>query len=201
MFVQRSRFFTVRPRVQRRGRQLSVTTSWLVQAFTAFAYRREVNVDEARRAIVIVERTFWLRRRVRLVRFSEVARVTYSFASAPTSWDFTGRAHDSVEAFTVGVELQGSGETVNVARFVGEGAEGSVVTWLLGDDLLDVEGTQEDDSRALVTELCRRIGVGLGPALQPIVDPSGRAWVCGRCGRQVAPKPKCLYCGGETAPR
>ncbi len=201
MFVQRSRFFTVRPRIERLGRQLSISTPWLVQVLTAFAYRREVRVDGATQTIAIDERSFWFRRRLQLMRFRDVARVTYSFASAPTSWDFLGRAHDRVESFNVGIELHGSSEVVHITRFVGEGAVGSVSTWLLGDDLVDIEGTQEDESRVLVTELCERIGVGLGPTLQPVVDEGGRAWVCSRCGRRVAPKPKCLYCGGDAGPR
>jgi hypothetical protein len=200
MFVQRSRFFTVRPRIERSGRLLSIVTPWLLQVLTAFAYRREVRVDGVTQTIAIDERAFWFVRRLRLVRFRDVARVTYSFSSATTSWDFLGRAHDRVESFTLGVELQGSSEVVRIARFVGEGAVGSVSTWLLGDDLVDIEGTQEDESRALVTELCERIGVGLGPTLQPVVDESGRSWNCRRCGRRVAPKPKCLYCGGDAAP-
>ncbi len=200
MLVHRSRFFTVRPRVERRGRQLSIATPWLTRVLTAFSYRRDVHVDSVTQTIVTTEKTFWFRRRTRVIRFREVARVTYSFASMPTSWDFRGHAHDELESFTVGLELQGSGEVVSVARFVGEGAVGSLSTWLLGDDLVDYEGTQEDDSRAFVTELCQRIGVGLGPALKPVVDESGRAWKCSRCGRRVAPKPKCLYCGGDAAP-
>ncbi len=200
MFVLRSRAFSFRPRIERRGGGLSLGTPWLVQLLTLFAYRRDVHVGAATQGIVVVERTFWFRRLVRVIRFRDVRRVTYSFERLRTSWDLFGRAHDQLELFAVGLELHGTGEVVPLARFVGEGARGDISTWLLGDDLVDFAGTQEDESRVLVTELCRRIGVGLGPDEHGALRRTGPEWLCGGCGRRVAPRPKCLYCGGDAKP-
>lgn len=48
---------------------------------------------------------------------------------------------------------------------LGEGAAGGLDTWLTGDDLIDVEGTQADDSRELVRHLTDLLPVDLTPKL------------------------------------
>lgn len=41
----------------------------------------------------------------------------------------------------------------------------------------------------------------LGPEFEAIPDAGGVKWSCSACGRMVAPKPRCLYCGGKAAPQ
>lgn len=177
-----------------------VATRWYVRLLSGFSYLREVRFDTRLEVAFFRERTFWFFRSARTVRFREVDHVAYSFKGLATSWDILGRSHDSVESFSISLALKESGEVLFVTRFIGEGFAGDFGTWLMGDALVDLAGTQEEDSRVFVTNLCKVLGVNLGPKVEAAPDADGLKWSCSGCGRMVAPKPKCLYCGGKAAP-
>lgn len=201
MFVIRSSLFTLQPRVRRAQNVLDVATSPLIRVLSAGGFNRAVTIDSRTRSIHIFETELWFRKTHRRVKFQEVEHVTYSYASAWTSWDLLGRVHDLVEAFSIGLKLKDSDEVVQLARYFGQGAAGDFSTWLMGDDLFDAAGTQEEDSRVFAKELCDVLEVSLGPApTAPVADSSGRTWHCSACGRAVPPRPACLYCGGRAQP-
>ena len=200
VFVVRSPLFTLKPRVDRSGKLLEITTPVFGRAASAFSYHRSVSVDGRRRTVRLVETNAWFFTTIKQLKFEEIDHIAYSFSSLWTSWDWLGRVHDLVEAFTVSLMLKNS-EELRVARYLGHGAVGDFSTWMMGDDLFDTAGTQEDDSRLLVEHLVEVLQVPLGPpGLAPRADHQVRMWKCIRCGRSVAPKPTCLYCGGSAAP-
>lgn len=199
VIIVRSAIFTLTPRVARVGAVLTVTTSLPARILMGFSSARTVTIDAKKRLIHILGIRAWFFKSYRRLNFDEVEHVVYKYSSTWTSWSWHGEVHDLIEMFTVGVKLKASEEVVSIGRFVGEGAVGDFSTWMRGDSLVDVAGTQDDDSRSLVTELCELLAVPLGPAArEPVKDPQGRAWRCESCGRLVAPRPKCLYCGGKA---
>ena len=200
MLVLRLRAFSLQPSVWRRGKQLSATTSWLLRVLTLGAYARTIHVDGEARYIYLHERRFWLFVRSRVVPFKAIARVRYDFGELPILIDRTGRAHDTVEAFRVSLELKESEEQVPLTTFYGSGAAGDLFTLACDDTLLDLEGTQADDSRTFVAQLCELTGVTLAKPPVRLRDEEGKSWSCARCGRSVPPRPRCLYCGGPASP-
>jgi hypothetical protein len=71
---------------------------------------------------------------------------------------------------------------------------------MLGDSMIDLQGTQETDSLHYVNQLCELIGVGLSKPFAPVKDLEGRSWKCASCQRTVPPRRKCFYCGGSAGP-
>jgi hypothetical protein len=199
MIVLPSRFLVLRPRIVVAGEDLTVKTPLWVEILTGFSYQREVHVCSRTQTVAFTEKRLWFSKKVRIVRFRDVVQVEYSHSEAPTSWNILGRAHDSIEWFHVGLRLRDSIRPLHVARFFGEGAAGDLGTWLMGDDMVDLKGTQEVESRVFVKMLCEIIGVGLARPFALTLDAEGRTWTCSQCGRRVPPKPRCLYCGGSAA--
>lgn len=179
---------------------LEISTPTVGRVASAFSYRRSVTIDRRRLTVRVLETRGWFFTTLRQLRFDDIDHISYAFSSFWTSWDWLGRPHDVLESFTVSLRLKTS-EELRVARFFGEGAAGDLSTWLMGDDLIDFAGTQEDESRQFVTTLREMLPVPFGPrTLPPKAGPDGRTWRCDACGRIVAPKPTCLYCGGTTGP-
>ncbi|HEX6240745.1 MAG TPA: hypothetical protein VFZ61_07625, partial [Polyangiales bacterium] len=146
------------------------------------------------------ERRFWLFVRSRVVPFKAIARVRYEFGELPVALDRTGRAHDTLEAFRVSLELKESEERVPLTTFYGSGAAGDLFTLAYDDSWIDLEGTQADDSRSFVAQLCQLTGVSLARPLLHVCDAEGKRWRCADCMRPVPPRPQCLYCGGAARP-
>jgi len=166
LFVLRLRIASYRPRIRRERAELWVTTALWLQVLLLGSYRREVHVDGASRFVFVDERRFWLWKRRAVVPFRQVAHIAYGFSELPTAGDIHGGIHDSLERFDVHLARTDAEPAILVARFRGAGAMGDPGTWLLGDDLIDIEGTQERDSRDLVEHLVDILGVGVEPSRQ-----------------------------------
>jgi len=200
MIVFRLRALTLQPRVQLRGRRLTATTSGLLTWLALGAYALRVHVDGDAQYVHVHKRSFWFFTHSRVVPFKQILRIRYGYDGLPTSWDSFGNIHDEVERFRVSLELHSS-EQVHLGSFVGEGAAGSFTTLLTGDSLVDLAGTQDLDSRRFVEQLCAITGATLSGPPKRVTDADGRQWFCDACGRAVAPRPKCLYCGGQARAR
>jgi hypothetical protein len=201
VFVLRSSHFSLKPRVRRAGQLLEVSTPTLLRVLTAFAFQRNVSIDLRKQTVYVFTTAAWFFSTHRRLKFEEIEHVAYSFGSVWTSWDWLRRVHDLIETFTIGLKLKDSAEVVHITSYIGQGAAGDISTWMMGDNLIDLAGTQEDDSRHFVKELCETLQTSLSPpAPPPKADSQGRTWTCAACGRAVAPRPTCLYCGGNTGP-
>lgn len=200
LVLLRFRALTLQPRVVRRGGQLAASTSWLLRCLTLGGYARSAHVDGDARYVYLHQRRFWVFVRTRIIRFQEIAHVCFAFSELPVAFDRTGRVHHTFEAFTVALQLNDGEERVPIATFYGSGAAGDLVTLMYDDSLLDLAGTQENDSRSFVAQVCALLGVGLAKPLVRVHDAQGRTWSCTRCTRPLPPRPRCLYCGGDTAP-
>lgn len=200
LYRAQSSLLSVAPRVSRVGTAIVVRTAWLWQLLSLFLYLRTVRISPALRRIDIDTRWLWLWHRHHIVHFDAIANIEYSFHSVGTSWVWFWRwgieRSDQVESFRVGVALRDSGQVIPIATFRGEGSSMTGLTGvLLGDSLIDAEGTQEDASRQFVELLERTLEVPIGRPL--ILGGTRSLYVCGGCGRSGAPgRASCLYCGG-----
>lgn len=168
LFVLRSPFASYGPVVRRTGSQLWIRTPRLLQALALGSYRREVHVDGDARFVFIDERRLWFFTKKTTVPFKQIQQISYRYRAWPTAWSVLGRIHDEVERFEITLKLEGTLVPVVVASYWGEGAAGGLDTWLMDDDLIDVEGTQADDSRELVRHLTALLPVDPTPKLSSI---------------------------------
>lgn len=166
MFVLRWPFASYGPTVRRSGNQLWIRTPRLLQAWALGSYRREVHVDGDARFVFVDERRLWFFTKRTTVPFKKIRQISYRYRAWPTAWSILGHVHDEVERFEIGLLLEGMRVPMVVAAYRGEGAVGGVDTWLTGDDLFDVEGTQADDSRRLVRHLTEILPVGTHPVIK-----------------------------------
>lgn len=164
------------------------------------SYQRVLRVDARRERIWLRQRRGW-RSVTRELTFGDVDHIAYRFVPFVTQLFTSARdgrltleAGDQLERYSLELVLRG-GEVLPLFAFVGEGA---VMTGglgvLLGDELLDLQGTQEEDSREVLRHLMRLTGLGLGPrALREVAERIGSR--CARCGQLSVQRAKCLYCG------
>jgi hypothetical protein len=204
VIVYKSSWLSVGPHIWVDGDHLFGRTSLLLRCLSLFSYDVKLHVDRTAQYVYLDRRSFWFFARHRVIPFRHVERIAYGFDSVGTDWAGAGRfwqRTDQLETFSVDLVLKG-GETVPLFRFRGEGAVSTGFTGaLLGDSLIDVEGTQADASRAFVDLLAKYLGVGLGKPMPQLKDEGGRVWACSSCGRAGPPrKAKCLYCGRELLP-
>jgi hypothetical protein len=188
------------PRVVVADNWLMARTHRLWSVLSLGSYQRMLRVD-ARSERLWLRKRLWWRPVTREVAFAEIDHIAYRFAPFVTEFFASGRdgrltleSADQLERYTLELVLL-SGEILPLFSFVGEGA---VMTGalgvLLGDEWLDMEGTQDEDSRALVRHLMRLTGLGLGPRdLREMAKRLGSR--CSHCGQLSTRRTKCLYCG------
>jgi hypothetical protein len=196
----RSRLLSVAPRVVTGTGWMLASTHplWVLLSFGS--YRRQLHVDGNQQRLWLRERAFW-RTRVTQIAFDTIDHIEYVYQGMGTSFIWTSnagrlgvRTADNLERFGVSLKLK-NGESLQLFSFLGEGAVFTGVSGaLLGDSWVDLEGAQEDESRAFVTELQRLTSLRLGPAL---LQPDGPR--CAACGRANARRSKCLYCGATLS--
>jgi len=182
--------------------QLVARSGWVTRALSLFATSRTVRVDKANAFVFVEDTTWWVRKSVRAIPFRDLDHIIYERKVMLTSATMIeGRATDSLEAYSVWFELKDRSR-VHLFDFYGEGAVGSGLGGvLLGDDIIDLHGTQQEESLDYVTRLRLHTGLKIGADVPDFVDEQGRAWACGDCGRAGPPRAiPCLYCGGALKP-
>jgi len=114
-------------------------------------------------------------------------------------WMTAFQRQDSVESYTVGLKMKDT-EELPLFSFRGEGANMTGIGGvLMGDDLVDFEGDQEDTSRAFLDLMKQTLSLGLGAAKPALRDAKGAEWACTECHRAGPARPsRCLYCGGDV---
>ena len=193
---------SVSPRLWREGRTLHARTRWVHRALCGFAYGRKLKVDPVARTISLSVRRWWALNSTRVVSFEEIAALEYRYADLPTAFGVTLRglqATNRMNWYEVSLALRGCAEPLVMFRFAGEGAEWT--GWggaVLGDSLIDVQGTQEVESREFVHVLRIMLNVPVRSRAERMVAAAfaGRLRPCPNCARQIAETaPRCTYCG------
>ena len=197
----------VSPRVWRDGPVLHARTRGRHRLLTAFAYDRHLIVDPTLRQITLTVRRYWVSVSSETHDFDDVAALEYRYARMPTEIGMTlqgGQWTDSVNWYVVTLVLRTARDPVTLFRFAGEGSEGT--GWsgtILGDDLVDLEGTQEVESREFVNTLRRLLKVPVQSRMERMVSRAfaGRVMPCPNCERSIAiTAPRCSYCGKTLRP-
>jgi hypothetical protein len=185
---------------------IDISTALFWQLMSLFAYEHSVGIDRAQRYVVLATRRFWFWTTTRVVRFSEIQCLEYGYFGIANEWFISpsySRPTDEIDHFSVGIRLKNDGEVLPLCSHTGEGSiHTGLVGVLLGDDLIDVAGTQEEESHDLVRLLSRFMGLSIGnvrPEYQP--GTRGPAGICAKCARSSALlRGACVYCGGELKP-
>jgi hypothetical protein len=160
-----SPLFSITPRIVGDRNGLTAMTSRVAQALMLWARFRRVRVDAANRTVTIEDRSWWFRRKARVILFDEVAGVTYGYQEHWVSRGFLAR--DPIDEFVVGLKLKW-GEEVGLFWFVGDGTftnDGWLSDWYYWKEIaFDVSGTQEQESRMFARVLGKILGATLGPS-------------------------------------
>jgi hypothetical protein len=198
-----TRGLSISPRMKATRGSLEVETSGLVQALCLGSYRHRVLFDTRTRTIEVETRRLWLWKRHRRVSFDDVVYLGYDFHDQATSfiaWRNYYQRTDTVESYHVYLALDDAGDDrITVGKFRGEGSAMSGPMWtILGyDDVIDLQGTQGDQSLQLVDKLAALLGTRLGRPL--LSKEAARTRICEGCRRSATPgRPTCLYCGGRV---
>ena len=163
--MMRNALFSVTPRIRGDAGGITATTGWVAQVLMLGAAFRRVRVDRVNETVTIDDRTWWFRRRERVVLFQEVAAVSYGYEDI--SWSMNLWARDSTDRFVVGLKLKW-GEEVRLFNFVGDGTfmnNGPLPDWMYWKEYaFDATGTQEQESRMFARALGNILRAPLGPS-------------------------------------
>jgi hypothetical protein len=192
-----SSILTLRPTLIKRRNQLVIKNGFIARLFTIFLFLRKVEICYDDKIIIYSVTLFFLFNKTKLIDFTELSHIDYTYNSIGTSWGFKapgfGR-HDQVESFTISIVTKEKEKYV-VCSFRGEGAVST--GWMgiiFGDDIIDFSGTQESDSRQFVSYLSKRLGIPIGKQY----DFSKIETNCQSCGRRISKfSSKCMYCGSK----
>ena len=160
-----SSLFSVCPRVRKEEDRLVARTAWRLLVLTLGGFYRRVEVDPGKKEVTVYRRYFWVFARRRRIRFGNIEAVTYGYKdwAFGASWSW---AHDSVDSYSVGLRLRND-DDLHLFSFFGDGTfqnDGPWPDWLYWDDyLLDLSGTQTQESRAFVELVSKLVGVSVVP--------------------------------------
>ncbi len=187
------------PSIKIKGRELIVKTALTFRVFTLFIFVRTVTFDSKRSLILYKTRWFWLYKGIQIIRFSDIDHIDYTFNNIGTDRGIVpnrgvfGR-HDTMEWFGIYIVLKND-QKKKVCMFLGEGSVSNGLSgWLLGDDLIDVRGNQEQESCTFVQFLCKLLSVQIGKEVF-----ADTQFNCKNCNRSISKYSEyCLYCGEKT---
>lgn len=155
------------PKVWWEEDRLHARTSAVVQALALGTVRKEVVVDPKAREVVVRTRYAWFFPRETVIPFDAISHISYGHAGITTSWNQWGQAHDGVESFSIALVLHDRDE-VHLFSFAGEGAKATgALGVMLGDDIVDIRGDQEEKSLSYVDALMELTGKGLSKFSKP----------------------------------
>lgn len=156
-------FLSVTPRIVADAQGLTATTAWVAQLLMVCARFRRVRIDLGERKVTVEDRSWWFRRRARVILFDEVAAVGYGYEE----WSWSWGARDPIDRFVVALKLKW-GEEVALFWFVGDGTfrnDGCLPDWVYWKEIaFDLQGTQEQESRMFARVLSKMMGVRLEPS-------------------------------------
>jgi hypothetical protein len=154
----------LKPRVRGTNGRLIIDSPRLLRVFLLGAFRRTVIVNPEQGRFEFVTRVFRTVR-TRLVPFSDVERLDYSYEGTGTNFaTILSGSHDPIEWFTIKAILKKDREALFIGRFLGEGGvTDEACGGLLGsfDLAVDYQGDQEEKSLELVRLLQAMTGLPL----------------------------------------
>jgi len=161
-----SRLFAVRPRIEKKGSVLVVSTGLRALIYSLGYGSRHVTFDPNRRLVRIRSRYLWLVHSSRFIPFDAIHEVLYSYADVSPTTSLTW-AHQQSDLFMIGLKLD-KGEEITLFRFYGAGDfvnDGPWPDWMYWGDMLEAKvtmGGQEGESRMLAEVMSGLIGVPIG---------------------------------------
>jgi hypothetical protein len=159
------RLFSICPRVGKRGCRIVAKTAWRLRILLIGLAVREVEIDPQAETICLNSRYLWFLRRHHVFPYGDIEAITYGYHdnSLGASWS----AHDSSDWFNVGLRLVG-GKEIHLFHFIGDGSftnNSMFPDWMYwGERVLDVEGSQERESKAFVELLSTMVRVQVVPS-------------------------------------
>jgi hypothetical protein len=203
----RHSLFSLNPRVREARGVIHVRTNFLMRILCLFAFEQEFYIARDGSRVDVFTTRFWFFRKTRSIRREAIAYLDYRYGSLGTSFIYGpsagGRvgmqAADKLERFTLWLVLRDGDEEIRLCEFSGSASVATGIGGvLLGDDVIDFEGTQQSESLALISQMTDRLQVPLGPPLPAqLRDGVGGSARCADCERPVPPRcERCQYCGG-----
>ncbi|MDA3798129.1 MAG: hypothetical protein PF692_03505 [Kiritimatiellae bacterium] len=173
-----------------------IRNSSLIRLMTLGLNLYKVEISSAEQNISIHKRYAYIFSSKTEIPFSDIDYVDYSFESITTDIGSAYRGFettDQSERFAVYVVTHDNHKHL-IASFIGEGAACTGMSGVLfsDDSLIDLSGTQEEESRKFAKYLAQFLGVKIGQPMEDIVD-MRKCPVCAHsCSYYI---PKCIYCG------
>lgn len=199
LYTSKLNFLTLRPSIHEEHDRIVIKTGFLTALFSLFLNTRKAELIPSRKQILLSSHMAYFFTKHHQITFDDVWYLDYSFDSMGTEWGWTATGigrHDQVETYTISIVTKDE-KKYSLCAFRGEGS--TCTGWtgvLLGDDeIFDLAGTQDSESRKLAQYLASLLDVSIGKPLEAIADMT----TCPACGRPTSPyKSKCLYCGAQT---
>ena len=175
---------------------LVIRNTFIQRLCTIFTDLRHITIIPRQRLLLYHRRLFYFNDISQTIPFDDMSHLDYTFHSIGTDWGITAERfgrHDQVESFRVELVLK-DGTRYPLCAFQGEGA---VSTGWIGvifgdDDLFDLSGTQESDSRRFVSALAKLLQI---PMISPYITEEGFV-TCPECDHPTSRvSATCLYCG------
>lgn len=206
MSVQETSFLvldTWLPKVTYSSKVITARSSLPMQLVTLFSSKRGIKVCNSEKLITISTRRWWFKTTVEKipfakVRYIDVSQITVGGSPGLTQGGFNWR--DQQENFIPYV-MSVDGTKIDLIGFLGEG---SVLTgWggvLLGDEMVDFRGKQEEKARKFASAVAMLIGVPCGIESKVLAEARSTdgKLKCPSCSHLNAINyKKCLYCGAD----
>lgn len=155
----------LKPKIWIEGTRLYAASSIAGRVLSLFSRYRKVIVDRKKKFVYISTKKFWVFESVKVIPFSNIERIDYSYFDIATRWiPYAYETTDQVECFTVSLCLIQPEEKVKLFSFIGEGAvETGWIGVLQGDEIVDFCGDQAPSSRNYVNLLMKFTGKFLTP--------------------------------------
>ena len=193
--------FSLQPTVRETNEAVIIRTGLLTALLTLFLRTHRVKIVPVLRKIFIRTRTAWFFKSSKQVDFRDISHVDYSYESYGTDYGITATGvgrHDEVERFSVSVVTNDRSHHF-ICSFRGDGAVATGWTGMLlgNDEMFDIRGSQESESRKFAMYLAKLLGVTIGKPVTAMADMA----TCPACKRPTSLyKPTCLYCGAAIEP-
>lgn len=145
------KFLAIKPEVSVEGDKLIACSSLAFKLITLFTYITCVTVDKRINFVTIEKRYVWFFTSKQIIHFNNIKKIAYTYGGYMTDFNSRLQKSDEIDEFTVSLELVRPPSSVKLFSFIGEGAVDTGITGvLLGDDLVDCCGDQEERSLSYV---------------------------------------------------